>query len=559
MVTPSQQLLGETADNERGISQQLEPTRGKKANPFDWVDASMRQVYASVDKVYPNAEYLSITHPKTKYLQAWADRLDKELRDSYPEHFTDHRGVDSVPRPRIRIMKHSSLNAFSSFSLVCYRLPIIFEKNDLHWPLTEQTGEFLMIKIAPNGSVGFYKKDQIDCIDRTDETITADQWTNILLWLTKSLRMENCRAKVTEDGLWFSKSCRFSTKESRQTANGIVIQATTQWVTIFTGLLDALAQQEALVVSALFHELAHFYRAHGALTKSRYNYFYKINEFDHRKAKPKPAGQKINTLGKKLNQLPKFRTQAIPQQIWHSEIFSYNEYAKNLIIDPICSKASGCDNSCKDLLNLLENQKFKISMKNFPQSHLDEKEVKYYFKWELLFQSCLDSIYLGNSNLKDHIQTEIAQQVFWLHQKEESSTAPTTVLDLAESMNQKLFEKQQAQDELLNQGLLERVGFYNTEEEADYLSMDWLNKLQLNPKATVDQWLEYAKNRAGQEQSSDYNFSSSKCLELYHAEPRWTENGIRQLIPVGSYSHSHHSTCFRIWALDRRLKLRYGM
>jgi hypothetical protein len=119
-------------------------------------------------------------------------------------------------------------------------------------------------------------------------------------------------------------------------------------------------------------------------------------------------------------------------------------------------------------------------------------------------------------------------------------------------MSDDLKARDRARDALLQQALVQRVGYYTTEEEADNLAMQWLPALGFPPSLALEQWWTYAAYRKGSEQRTPYNFSYERCLALYHAVPAWTENGRFVPVPVGSFGEDHHSSCFRIHNLHRR-------
>ena len=108
----------------------------------------------------------------------------------------------------------------------------------------------------------------------------------------------------------------------------------------------------------------------------------------------------------------------------------------------------------------------------------------------------------------------------------------------------------------LQEALEQRAGFYTTEEEADNLALDWLSLARAPVEDALTHWLLFARANQGSEQESAYNLSYERCLQLYEARPRWNEDGREAPVPVGSYVEDHHSTCFRLYNIERLLAYR---
>jgi hypothetical protein len=123
-------------------------------------------------------------------------------------------------------------------------------------------------------------------------------------------------------------------------------------------------------------------------------------------------------------------------------------------------------------------------------------------------------------------------------------------------MNQYLKNRDQEGQRALTKALEQRLGFYNSEEEADRLALEWLSLLGVGPEAALHQWLRFAKLMDPYQQDGDSQFNSDRCAQLFQAVPRWTERGRELPVPYGSFTGLHASPCFRLWNLDQRL--RYG-
>jgi hypothetical protein len=513
----------------------LAPTRSRPALLIDWVATTSDEIIGSGTS---GSAYLPDEHPATRRVQFWIDQLDGWLRREDPERFATERG--EVPRPIVHLRIDQGSNAFVSSATVCRRVPIRFAGRSGSGP-----GESIVL-VHPRGSLGLYARSQLSCLDRMDTVLDAEV---VRRFLVDSLRLKNCSVTVREGVLEFGRNCRMDPTVEQQTAAGVALKTTSNHLSIDTGLL-ALLPDEGQLVSAILHELAHFYRAHGSLAKSAFRYFYNL---DAPLAPQPPADPALDALGKQLVALGSFRTQPIQGQEWHSEIFSYGRYTAQLLVNPTCTAAeSPCHEACKPWRGIMDDPQVMAQFGSFPQGLLTGASLELYVTWEATFSRCLASLRIAAAadSLGAKVALEDVKKVFWRPSYETQTYA--TVLDAARAMSADLEARDRARDALLEQALHQRVGYYTTEEEADNLAMQWLPTLGFPPSLALDQWWTYAAYRKGSEQETPYNFSYERCLALYKAVPAWTEDGRLVPVPVGSYGQDHHSSCFRIHNLHRR-------
>jgi hypothetical protein len=513
----------------------LAPTRSRPAQLVDWVAATADEVIGSSTS---ESSYLPDSHPATRRVQFWVDQLDAWLRREEPERFATEQGA--VPRPIVHLRIAQGSNAFVSSATVCRRVPIRFAGRS-----GPSSGESIVL-VHPRGSLGLYARSELSCLDRMDTVLDPEV---VRRFLVDSLGLKNCSATVRDGALEFGRDCGMDPTVERSSAVGITLKVTSNHISIDTGLF-ALLPEEGQLVSAILHELAHFYRAHGSLAKSNFRYFYNLDA----PLAPQPsADPALAALGKELVALGSFRTQPIEGQEWQSEMFSYGRYAAHLLVDPVCTaELSACHEACRPWRTIMDDAQVMARFGRFPQGQLTGASLELYFTWEASFSRCLASLRIAAA--ADPLSAEVAlddvKKVFW-RASYETQTYPT-VLDAARAMSDDLKARDRARDALLQQALVQRVGYYTTEEEADNLAMQWLPALGFPPSLALEQWWTYAAYRKGSEQRTPYNFSYERCLALYHAVPAWTENGRFVPVPVGSFGEDHHSSCFRIHNLHRR-------
>lgn len=553
-LVPLQNILG--SEDPLLAYEILEPTRGTYSNPLHWVEATDDEMYSSIDVLHNFPSYIPYDDPLHLSVQAVAESLDYALRLKYPTRMA------VVPKPKIRIMKKSQANAFVSKTLVCVSINAWLkddfgDKKKLDTSLDK--GE-LILQLSANGRVGVFTNDQVECLDRRDHSVNANDVVN---WLRHSLALESC--DVTTDGneLYLGRNCELGEHAGLRT-NVLAFMATTNRITFMTGLFD-LSQNEGDRIFPIFHELAHYYRAHGSLRKSAFQYFYQLDTLAHSLAKPQ-VEEGFNELGKRLIALPKFPTQAIDGQRYHSELFSYNMYALTSLVRPYCNENDkACFQPCQQLDQLVNDERIKGVLKTFPQAQLGADALIHYFTWEKYITDCYGKIQISHAkSFKSNIEQrpgklpiQLVRKVYWNGDKTKAKNAQT-LLDVFSNMSDHLFSRDAKHNALLKKALDRRLGFYTTEEEADHLATDWMLMQGYSGDQALRHWLNYLVYRMGQMQDSPFNFSAKRCLDYYRSYPKWSEGGIPIDIPIGSFSQSHHNPCFRLWNLDQRINLRVG-
>ena len=525
----------------------LPPIRLDIPSPLDWLDATQAEIYSNIDAVNGSPEYVPDGDDLTQRGQFWLDALDSQLRGFYPDLFFDSQGYSIVPRPRIRIMAKAGANAFSTSASVCYRVPIRFAAPPFGATPSDDAS---VIQISPKGVVGQYAKSHVSCIDRTTTAADADL---VVRHLQQTVHVQHCSLSTDQGAVVLGQDCHLGSTVQSAGASGIMLEPVSNWITLQTSLLGLMPNDDQLAYTIL-HEAAHYYRAHGSLDKQQYVYFYHIDAENLASTQPKSDAD-LNVLGQKLAALPKYRTQPLTGQTWHSEMFSYGRLTRESLVRPTCSTAaSPCFEPCSAWTAIMDDPRSGAQFGKFPQQPLDDVARALYDKWEVSLSQCLAAIAIGDSALPATVLDAAARKVFWRTGPTQANQAPAaTVLALASEMNAQFFARDAATDQLLQQALDQRLGYYTTEEEADNLAQAWLPLVGIAPKSSVDHWATFAAFKAGREQEGPYNLSAKDCLALYQSTPRWRESGRPVPVPVGAYTSLHHSSCFRMWNADQRL------
>jgi hypothetical protein len=511
----------------------LPATRYAVANPLHWIQLNNNEAKS----VLGEEETLPIDHPTTIKLQSWADHLYDYLEAKDPARFRNSSGEVSLPRPRVRVVTSEKPEAHTTAATACYKVPVIFSKPPADAsPPTEDD----LILVGNRGVIGLFSKSKVACVDRMTTTVRPQDVIDLLAG-------SGCRFDFKGDALVVGEDCKLSDKIKTTGANGIVLRSVADIVSLSSGLETVLKQDGSLLYT-LLHELAHYFRSHAVLDKGDYQYFYHRDGQSEHLAQPLPASDLV-ALGAELLKLPHYRTQPIDGQFWHSEIFSYGAYALNTLVIPSCEATdSTCHQACAPWQQLMQNKERMAMLGRFPQAVLNAEARLIYADWETGFSQCLGAI---NST---HVDMAAAKKVFWRADFPETAASDWRLLDAAASMNKKIFDQSNTQTQLLQRALDAKVGYYTTEEEADNMALNWLVELGFSASDAIDHWWNFAAYFDGTSLQSELNFSRSRCLDLYNAKPRWTENGKPVQVPIGSFSDPHHSVCYRIWNIDQRIQ-----
>ncbi len=510
----------------------LPPTRQDEPNPLDWISVPPAAVYDDVNAQWNNPAYLTEDDILLLRMKQWSDRLYDHLKASYPNRFGD-----SIPKPDIRIMANDSINGFTSSRPVCYAVNIRFEG---YGPEALPASPTDVIEINSKGSVGFYPREKVACIDRMANLNPA---RFVAEYLRSNTRVKNCSISLDGDVLVVGKDCKASARDQHQGAGGIIIQSNTNWITLTTGALNQFPSEREAIFT-LFHELGHYYLSHGALAKSQYNYFYRMNDANRLLARPREEPELFD-LGKKLLALPSYRTQAIEGQALHSELYSYLPTAVQNLIIPACA-AHGCREVCAPIVAFAADKSLTQKLGTFPQGQLTGEALDLYFQFEKNLLSCTNEIRMTtDAPGVGEISVEVVKKVFWTGESVPGQSLASSI----QSMSAMLFAQDNEKNALFQQALDQGVGYYTTEEEADNIALQWMSDLGISAHHSVDYWFRYFETVSSKQQASPYNFGLEQCLNA--KEKGWVEG----TVPVGNYTDPHHSTCFRIYNLVQEIRV----
>jgi hypothetical protein len=521
------------------LADPLFPLRSLPPRSVEWAHGSQDEVDRRALGAFAKSEQLDRDDPVTIKLQEWADGAYQSLNARYPSI------TGRLPRPEVIVVKDQQVNAFVSKSLVCRSVAVEFAAapSDAE-PLPPET----LIMINSNGGAGLFERRQLDCLDLRSEGADPRE---LLGYYQESLAVKGCELTATDSKLIVGPSCKLPLTVNTKGAAGVAHYAVLPRVIVTTGLIELLKSDDELAY-ALMHELVHYFRAHGVLSKSSYQFFYRDNEENRRRLIPRPASE-LQQLGAELLKLPGYRTQPVSGQRYHSELFSYLRTMITNLVEPWPKDA------CEPLVALKNDPVFWTLMGRFPQQPLAGEGLAAYFLYEERVQSCLAALPLIRKaqDKEEGVTFAQAKSLLWfadwntLERRED----PLVLLDAWQSMNQRMLDREEQKNRLLQQALDERVGYYTTEEEADQLALALMVMIGKPPEAASHHWWKMAESKQGFEQDGPYNFGFTRCRDLFNATPRWSSGGRAVTIPVGSFAEPHHSSCYRLYAISERLRL----
>jgi hypothetical protein len=95
---------------------------------------------------------------------------------------------------------------------------------------------------------------------------------------------------------------------------------------------------------------------------------------------------------------------------------------------------------------------------------------------------------------------------------------------------------------------LGRIGLYTTEQEADDLAVEWVNKLGFTTGDAIDGWLAYLEYFA-RGYSPPGELSPSECRSLY--ESNFKDGRAYVTVWLGDLNSAHHAGCYRVYNIWR--------
>lgn len=534
-----------------------QPTRGTEGWMWSNVpDQSYHNVIAPLLDL-DNGKYLAADHELTKWTQQWVDRIDAKLRQ---EHAA---ALVNTPKPIAKVIKQSSANAFVAPVPVCYNVKVKLKNG------SENSANTLdnVYLDARDGEFSSWPA-QYKCVSGDSSEIKS--FVN-----NYNAASVGCRFTFSGSVLEGNSQCGRSTDiGSIVAAKKLVLLQTANYVTVHTGIF-ALMSEEALI-SVIAHELGHYYRAHVAGAMKEFDFFYTMdrNSTDSR-PRPEPAKKQMGdaaVAGSTLLNGSDSYT-AISTQTIRPELFM----AVGTVVSKVCSSAS-CPTACKPVSTLIKSSEFVSAMSTYPFAEATPAMISVYKDFEEKAASCFAAIKMTSSDTIT--PTTIGYRKFvsyvsspewptWLDRigaggksyvarmgslaaSRAGSAAPSgqTLDRVLATLSKKFDGQDDAGEAALKAAYDAHLGQYTAEQEADEFAAEVVNDIGVEPKHVVDAMASLGKGSPNSLRG--FSLGQQDCEALWRRN--WLDDsGSYAFVPIGDFSEVHHSSCFRMFNLDREI------
>ncbi len=511
------------------------------------------------------ASFLPSTHMLTKKSQVWIDKIDAALRAAHPS------AMAGVPKPKARVLREASPNAFIAPAPICYTATV---KLNPGTPTAATTVDAAYLD-SRNGELSSWPGEDLPCLDAG----TAGAARLKSYALAFNAKSTGCKLTVTTTGtsasLAGNAACSIHADlEGAVQAKKVVLLQTADWVTIHTGIFKAMTEESFVAVVA--HELGHYYRSHATAHESDFDFFYTLDRGnpDHR---PTPEAWRRElgeaaVQGATLLGVGENYTRVEGQKL-RSELF----FAVGSLVRA-AGAASGAVPECKAAADHIKTTAFSSAIAQFPFGSPSAAQTTAYKGFETKAFACLGKLRVTTSGTVGSTGTawatfaELVQAPTWpswLGNLPDSTVralvellqisaarlgdAPALNASYAAVLEAKssAFAQQEASGlSSLREAHDSRLGQYTVEQEADENAIEWISDLGLEPKHAVE-----AMRSLGAGTSTTLgglSLGQEDCDALWGAD--WlSASGEYQFVPVGDFSEVHHSTCYRMFNMEREV------
>ncbi len=539
-----------------------QPVRSSRASQFIQVDAELyADVMAPLVGVNPR-DILPATHPLAKRLQYWLDAVDRQIRTNHPKELA------RVPKPLIQVVKDATANAFVAPAPVCFDVSVKIPGAEARDGLTLDR---IYVDLA-DGTLSDFPQD-VKCLESERG---VDELREILA--DAKGKLGDCHYEVSDaDQLLPSEGCKVDESLSGVSqADRVVFMKTASVVTVFTGIVPLMTEEA--MVAAVTHELGHYYRSHSTVQDSEFGYFYKLAEKQPAK-KPEPDLSLIELGQAAVDSSNALNSSELMSRIAGQKLRTELYFAAGSVVKGLCKTGKRCPVSCMDTFEYMLSREFDDAMGFFPFSDKEKADADAYGTFEKGALACFEAVGLA-ANPKELESASIGWDVVsslvksptwpsWLSglpgsvqravgklnetNSQRLAKNPPRAKNLAEAflLASKVLEDQDdAHAATLKKAQQEGLGQYTIEQEADEFSAEWVANSGVSPVSAVEAMRSLGK---GSETSlRGFILGEQECESLW--AKKWANGGSGYyFVPVGDYSEIHHSTCYRMFNLEREI------
>jgi hypothetical protein len=538
---------------------------------FLWQEVSEAD-YLEEHSINP-ATVVADSNPMNVRMQSWADKLNAHLRGRYPEL------VESIPRPKVIIVKSEELNAYVAPTKVCF--------DNVRFALEGATPS----TFGPSAKhiaqrEGLFFEGEGDC---DHQKASAEKLRAHVNYFNTYNR--ECQLSTTANGANFILTpvgqCAMADvlRETLKADDGFnfLVIPTANYVVFYSALLQAMPEEEA--VMTLYHELAHYYRSH--TTGIRSGFFYHMAE-ENQPSTPKAAPElatlirDVSEATKKLNtlraqfmylqwQIPMGLYQPIEGQEFPAFLFKHLTGLNKAAKKELCSgqeKSAACT-ACETAQASIDT-----NLAPFTQTYeglggvLSASIKQSYLAFEKKTIACLKGIVAKKTAIEPALilgstiavpffpgvefkTTDLTLDVFM--KKEAAPFLKDVTYAYSEENYQKFRDMKPEFEPTVNELIrLENVlisandraqkdllGFYTSEQEADDLGLEWFTALGFDPASGGSLAL----------QLMNVTDDKASCERL-RAQGWKDAAGKSVVLPWGPLDDIHPQGCFRARNMD---------
>lgn len=542
------------------LHDQDQPTRGKES--WMWANVSDQNYHDVITPLLnlDNGQYLPANHELTVWTQRWVDRIDAKLR-------ADHAAIlVNTPKPIAKVIKQSSANAFVAPVPVCYNIKVKLKNGT---PVPSNTADNVYLD-ASNGEFSSWPA-QYNCIAGSNVTSEIKSFVANYNAASSGCKFTLDNSNTLEGN---SQCGRSDDIGSIVVAKNLVLLQTANYVTVHTGIF-ALMSEEALI-SVIAHELGHYYRAHVAGAMSEFDFFYTMAR-NNISVRPKAELDKKQMGDNAIAASTLLNGSDANTNISGQNIRPELYMAIGTAITKVCASAS-CPAACKTADTLIKSTDFNAAMSTFPFAEATPAMTSSYQDFETKAGSCLRAIRMSSTDtvtattisyLKFSSYIAAPEWPAWLSRISDGgkkyvakmsrlaatragNSAPSgqTLGAVVDALSKKMDSQDGSAESALKLAYDSHLGQYTAEQEADEVAAEVVNDIGLEPRHVVD-----AMSRLGKGSTNSlrgFSLGQQDCEALWRRN--WLDtDGSYAFVPLGDYSEVHHSSCFRMFNLDREI------
>ncbi len=538
-----------------------QPTRGTQA--WNWSEVSDANYHDVITPLVglDNSLYLDKDHELTVWTQKWVDLFDSKIRTEHPAKLAN------TPKPNAKVIKQNSANAFVAPVPVCYNVKVKLKSGT---PNAANTADSVYLN-ATEGEFSAWP-DQLTCVAASNDKEEIKSYIASFNASSVGCKFSLSSAGVLEGN---AKCALNADLAGAIAADKIVIFQTANYITVHTGIFGLMTEEALIAVIA--HELGHYYRSHVAGGMKEFDFFYTLGD-GNAAARPVPEADK-KALGDAavagstlLNATDSYS--AVEGQKIRPELFM----AIGSTILSAC-KTDECPDTCKATLTVMKSADFVSDIATYPFASVTPDLKTSYLDFEEKAVACMGDIKMaavattmkpesvGYAKFRSFIESPVwpawlgrisasgkrfvAQQAKLAAIRAGAAAPAGATLNLvAAGISKDLKAQDDDSETALKTAHSRRLGQYTAEQEADEVAAEWVNDIGVSPKHVVD-----AMRRLGKGSVTSlrgFILSEQDCEALW--KRNWLDDaGKYAFIPVGDYSEVHHSSCYRMFNLDREI------